>query len=110
MIQKDKLSNFDKMWTWLYEHPAHDQEYYMEYVAKLDESWENSCPLSNDSTLDNCDGCNMLWKSNKGSLCMDPESPLIKWKNTERQEADKRSYYADQVAVLTEKFIHTTEH
>jgi len=72
MIGRDELNNFKKMWTWLSGYPAHDREYYMKNVAKLDKMWLNSCPLSNKSEDKNCDGCKMLWKSNKGTLCTDP--------------------------------------
>lgn len=99
MIGKDNLINFKKMWTWLYGYPAHDQKYYMENVATLDELWLNSCPLSNNKG-DDCDGCRAIWQSENGSLCSDPDSPLYKWQATSRQHPDYRCYYASQVAVL----------
>jgi hypothetical protein len=100
MIGKNNLDNFKKMWTWLYGHPAHDREYYMRHVAKLNDMWENSCPLSTSPKADECGGCQMLWQSDKGTLCTDPDAPLYKWKNTDRQQPDDRSFYAGHVADL----------
>ena len=105
MTKQDNLSNFKKMWTWLCGFPAHDREYYMKYVIRLDEMWPNSCPLSNNSKEKNCDGCKVLWDSREGTLCTDPNAPLYKWKATERQQPDDRSLYASQVAVLAMKVI-----
>ena len=105
MIGQCKLSNFKKMWTWLCGFPAHDREYYMKYVIRLEEMWPNSCPLSNNSKEKNCDGCKSLWDTREGTLCSDPNSPLYKWKSTERQQPDDRSFYASQVAVLAMQVI-----
>jgi hypothetical protein len=103
MTGKDELLNFKKMWTWLCGYPAHDREYYMKYVAKLEKPWINSCPLSNMSEEKACDGCKNLWNSERGTLCTDPLAPLQKWKVTERYYPHYRSYYASQVAVLAMK-------
>jgi hypothetical protein len=100
MKGKEELIKFKKMWTWLTAYPAHDREYYMKHVAKLDEVWVNSCPLSNSMYAKNCTGCQLLWDSNEGTLCNDPSAPVYKWNNTERHQPDKRSFYASQVAVL----------
>ncbi len=37
-----------------------------------------------------------------------PDSPFNKWKTMERQEADKRSYYADQLAMLLQRSLFMT--
>lgn len=105
MAGKNEIANFEKMWAWLYGYPAHDREYYMKHVARLDEYWVNGCPLSNKSEMKECDGCKMLWKSERGSLCTDPNSPLFKWQNTGTDYPDERCYYASQVAVLAIKFL-----
>lgn len=99
MIGKDELINFKKMWTWLSGYPAHDREYYMKNVAKLDELWMRGCPLAT-SDGDECDGCRTLWNSVAGTLCTDVESPVYKWQNTSRQHPDDRSYYASHIAVI----------
>ena len=100
MIGKNDLDNFKKMWIWLYSHPAHDREYYMQHVAKLDDMWDNSCPLSTSPNADDCGGCQILWQSDKGTLCTDPDAPLNKWIKTDRQQPDDRSFYAGHVADL----------
>ena len=105
MTGKIVIFNFLKMWTWLYGDPAHDRDYYMKHVAKLDEHWVNSCPLCNSSEVKDCDGCEMLWKSERGSLCTDSGSPLYKWQNTGTEYPDDRCYYASQTAVLAMKFL-----
>lgn len=106
MSQKDELRNFEEMWTWLYEHPGHDQQYYIENVAKLEEKWANNCPLCNNAFTENCDGCSMLWNSGRESLCTDLNSPLNKWtKATAKGDADQRSYYAGQLRLLAQKCI-----
>jgi hypothetical protein len=75
----------------------------MTYVVKLKENWRNSCPLSNSDVVSECNGCNLLWAGETGSLCNDPESPVNKWKITEIENPDYRSYYASQVAILAMK-------
>jgi hypothetical protein len=99
MMDTDKLISFKKMWTWLSGYPAHDSQYYMQHVAKLDQPWPNGCPLAT-SDSDDCDGCRPLWYSKKGTLCSDVESPLYKWKATSPDYPDNRSYYASHIAVL----------
>lgn len=96
----EKLVNFKKMWSWLMAFPAHDRDYYIKHVAKINEVWINSCPLSNSLYVEDCSGCKLLWDSPKGTLCTDPSAPLYKWNNTQRVNPDERSYYASQVAVL----------
>jgi len=93
------------MWAWLCGYPAHDPEYYMKHVAKLRVNWVNSCPLSNKSKEKDCNGCKMLWESEKGSLCTDPGSPLHKWKNTKIDRPDDRSFFASQITVLAIKAL-----
>lgn len=105
MTEKNEVINFKKMWTWLYGYPAHDREYYMKHVARIDERWMNSCPLANTNEVKECDGCKILWKSEKGSLCTDSGSPLYKWQNTDTDHPDDRCYYASQTAVLAMKFL-----
>jgi hypothetical protein len=105
MTGQNELLNFKKMWTWLCGYPAHDREYYMKHVAKLHETWINSCPLSNESEEKACNGCKMLWDSESGTLCTDPNAPLYQWKNTERNRPDHRSFYASQVAVLAMRVL-----
>ncbi len=105
MIGKDKLLHFKKMWTWLSGHPAHDREYFLKHVAKIDPPWLRSCPLANKESED-CDGCIAIWQSENGSLCTDPDAPISKWQATSRHHPDFRSYYASQVVVLAMKAIH----
>lgn len=105
MTGRDELLSFKKMWTWLCGYPAHDREYYMKHVVKLERPWVNSCPLSNDSEEKACDGCKTLWKSERGTLCTDPRSPVNKWKVAARHYPDDRSFYASQVAVLALKIL-----
>lgn len=109
MIGKDELTSFKRMWTWLIGYPAHDREYYMKHVVKLDEMWANGCPLSNSTKERECDGCAQLWESKNGTLCTDPEAPLFKWRTTKRQQPDRRSFYAGQVAVLAMNLIQQLE-
>jgi len=105
MIGIDELNNFKKMWTWLSAYPAHDREYYMKHVVKLSKAWVNSCPLSTGSKEKDCDGCKILWDSEKGTLCTDPRAPIYKWENTERHYPDTRSVYASHTAVMAMKYI-----
>ena len=104
MIGKENLMRFKKMWTWLSGYPAHNQDYYMEHVASLDEKWLNDCPLANGE-LKECTGCSVLWESESGSLCTDRDSPLYKYQATSIHYPDYRSFYASQVAVLAMKAI-----
>lgn len=105
MIGREELINFKRMWIWLCAYPSHDRRYFMENVLKLEEMWTNSCPLSDISSEKSCEGCQIIWKSNKGTLCTDPESPLYQWINTEEKQPENRSVYASQVAVLTMNFL-----
>ena len=107
MTVKNDVLNFKKMWAWLRAYPAHDQEYYMKHVAKLQVNWVNSCPLSNKNEEKDCDGCKMLWKSERGTLCTDTRSPLHKWKKSVINRPNDRSYYASQIAVLAMKFLRS---
>lgn len=109
MKEKDKLRNFKKMWTWLMAYPAHDREYYMKHVARLDEEWINSCPLANNLYVEDCNGCELLWERTQGTLCTDPRSPLHNWLNTERNQPDKRRFYASQLAVMAVNFSRQQE-
>lgn len=103
MLQEE-IYNFSKMWTWLYQHPGHDQQYYMKNVERHCGKWNNNCPLSNNDNIDKCDGCSMLWKTNKGNLCTDAESPLNTWiRETGAGDADKRTYYAGRLIILAGK-------
>ena len=104
-----QLKKFKKMWTWLCGYPAHDTSYYMEHVAVPSANWMNNCPLCNSPVASNCDGCTLLWKSHKGTLCTDLDSPLYKWRATDIQHPDDRSFYASQVAVLAMKAIRSLE-
>ena len=99
MIGQENLLQFKKMWTWLSGYPAHDQRYYLEHVTDLGSEWLNDCPLANN-VRDECDGCSELWQSAQGSLCADPNSPVAKYLDADRDNPDFRSHYASQVAVL----------
>lgn len=109
MIGKDELRNFKKMWAWLTAYPAHDREYYIRHVAKLDTVWVNECPIANSTSVYNCTGCQLLWSSSHGNLCTDPGAPLYNWHNTGRHQPDERSFYASQIAVLAMKLIRQLE-
>ena len=105
MTGQNDILNFKNMWAWLCGFPAHDREYYMKHVARLQANWVNNCPLSNKSTETECDGCKMLWDSDRGTLCTDSTSPLYKWKNTGKDRPDDRAYYASHVAALAVRFL-----
>lgn len=106
MIDKQTVGNFKKMWTWLCCHPAHDREYYMKHVAKLDRDWVNCCPLSDSSPNRECSAnCKALWVSKQGTLCSDPRSPLLQWANADINYPHDRSFYASQLAVLALKHM-----
>ena len=102
MAQIEQLLEFQEMWTWLSEHPAHDRDYYMRYVVKLEHPWPHNCPMSTDPDKD-CDSCALMWNAKNGNLCTDPESPLNKWKTTNVEYPDKRTHYAGQLANLAVK-------
>ncbi|MBT8353681.1 MAG: hypothetical protein KJO60_04100 [Desulfofustis sp.] len=106
MIDKHAMSNLKKMWTWLCCHPAHDREYYMKHVAKLERDWPKCCPLSDSYENQDCSGCcETLWESKQGTLCSDPRSPLVQWANTELEYPHDRSFYASKLAVLAMKHM-----
>lgn len=106
MIDKHSINDLKKMWTWLSCHPAHDREYYMRHVAKLERDWINDCPLSDSSENQDCSGyCESLWESKQGTLCSDPRSPLVQWANTEVKYPHDRSFYASKLAVLAMKHM-----
>jgi hypothetical protein len=109
MIGISQLIKFKKMWAWLSGYPAHDRTYYMQHVVVPRENWMNNCPLCNSEHLNNCDGCKFLWQSRQGTLCTDLDSPLYKWRATDIQQPDERSFYASQVAVLALKAIRGLE-
>lgn len=81
-------------------HPAHDREYYTQYVADQAGEWLNNCPLSNNQNPEDCTGCKLLWDSSSGTLCTDPNGPLIKWEDAGKLYPDDRTFYASEVAVL----------
>lgn len=99
MTTLDELQAFQKMWTWLSSHPAHDQEYYMKHVAKLDSPWKDSCPLCHTSEGP-CRDCDPLLHSGHGGLCADKGSLLSKWRQTSVDDPDNRTWYANRVALL----------
>lgn len=106
MTDLKELQEFQKMWTWLSSHPAHDQAYYMTHVVKLSTPWMGSCPLCH-TAKGPCRNCEILWKSDKGGLCDDEESPLVKWRTTSIEDPDNRTWYANRVAVLGMRAIQS---
>lgn len=93
-----------KMWTWLYKHPAHDREYYVTHVAKLSKPWKNLCPLCDlELTGDKCSKCLMAEADQKATFCSDPESPLNKWKTTDTNNPDNRTYFAGEVVAVAQR-------
>lgn len=104
MTTLTELQAFQKMWTWLSSHPAHNQEYYMKYVVKLQTPWKGSCPLCHTAEGP-CTNCEELWKSERGGLCSDTDSPLNKWSQTSVEDPDNRTWYANKVAMLGRKAI-----
>ncbi len=104
MLQKAALNEFKKMWTWLYQHPAHDKKYYVKHVAKVDPAWKNDCPLCALSD-DDCKECLLLWDNGDGSLCSDPASPLSKWRKTHLNDPNYRTWYAGQIVDITQKAL-----
>lgn len=105
MAGKKELISFKKMWVWLSVYPEYDREYYMQNILKLDKMWNNSCPLSNVTQGIGCNGCQIIWKSDKGTLCTDPATPLYQWLNTEKEQPENRPIYASSLAVLAIKFL-----
>ena len=53
-IKIETLNDMIKMWMWLYKHPAHDQNYYVSYVAHLDRPWKNNCAGTTHQGKDRC--------------------------------------------------------
>ena len=104
MDYTNAMEEFQKMWTWLYRHPAHDKRYYVKHVVKADPAWRNDCPLCDTAEDDSgCKECLKLWDKGKGSLCADPDSPLSRWKSANLNDPNFRSWYAGQVADLAKK-------
>ena len=104
MERRIALEEFKKMWTWLYKHPAHDNKYYVSHVAKPQPAWKNDCPLCALSDGE-CGECKSLWDEGRGSLCSDPDSPLSKWKKTQLQDPDFRTWYAGKIVEITTKSL-----
>ena len=95
-----------KMWTWLYKHPAHDREYYITHVAKLNQPWKNLCPLCElEKDGEKCSKCLMTEEPQKGTFCSDPESPLNQWKNTATNNPDNRTYFAGKIIAIAKKIM-----
>lgn len=105
MERRIALEEFKKMWTWLYKHPAHDTKYYVSHVAKPQTPWKNDCPLCALSASGECGECKTLWDEGHGSLCADPESPLSKWKKTQLQDPDFRTWYAGKIVEIVGKSL-----
>ncbi len=106
MTNLQDLQEFQRMWTWLSSHPAHDQDYYMKHVAKLEKPWTKGCPLCH-TAKGPCKDCSILWQSDTGSLCDDEESPMVKWSKTAVEDPDNRTWFANRVAVLAMRAIQS---
>lgn len=104
MLEKDALNEFKKMWTWLYQHPAHDKKYYVKHVAKPEDDWKNDCPLCHTSEGE-CSECLDLWDNGHGSLCQDPDSPYSQWRKTHLNDPNYRTWYAGKIIDITEKAL-----
>ena len=102
MVKSEALQEFKKMWQWLYSHPAHNQQYYIKNVAKLDTPWQQECPLC-DSFEGDCGKCLEVWDQGKGTLCEDQDSPLNKWRNTNLGDPDFRTWYAGKIVKIASK-------
>lgn len=101
MTTLQELQDFQKMWTWLSSHPAHNRDYYMTHVIKLTTPWKHSCPLCHrELESGKCDTCCPLWQSESGGLCDDQESPLSRWQQTSVDDPDNRTWFANRVALL----------
>jgi len=106
MTNIQKLQEFQKMWTWLSSHPAHDRSYYMEHVVKLTTPWKSSCPLCRTES-GKCGECAPLWQSDAGGLCDDQESPLNKWLQTPVDDPDNRTWFANRVSLLAKRALRS---
>lgn len=107
MIARNELKEFQKMWTWLSSHPAHNQDYYMKHVAKLETPWKHSCPLCHTAEESPCKNCEQLWQAKEGGLCADQNSPLNKWRQTSVDDPDNRTWYANRIALLGQQALKT---
>lgn len=96
MVNSDALIEFKKMWKWLYSHPAHNQDYYIKYVAQVDPAWQKNCPLCESNDGD-CTDCLTLYNEGNGTLCEDQNSPINKWRSTNLGDPDFRTWYAGKV-------------
>ncbi len=106
MLRSDALEEFKKMWTWLYQHPAHDKKYYGKHVVKLETPWRNNCPLCETSESETeCKECLELWNKEGASLCTDPNSPYSQWRKTHLNDPNFRTWYAGQIADIAQKYI-----
>ncbi len=104
MFKKDALNEFKKMWTWLYQHPAHDKKYYIKHVVKIEDGWKNDCPLC-DLSEGECTECLDLWDHGQGSLCKDPDSPYSMWRKTHLNDPNYRTWYAGKMIDITDKAL-----
>jgi hypothetical protein len=104
MKKNEMLKEMVTMWTWLYKHPAHDREYYMTHVLKLAQPWKNLCPLCElDPLGQKCAECLMKEGNQAGNFCSDPDSPLNKWKDTNTNNPDNRTFYAGEVIAIAKR-------
>ena len=93
------VNEVEKMWTWLYKHPAHDENYYVKHVARLQKPWKNNCPAC-DLVEGVCANCLMAWENQSTTFCTDPESPFRKWQETTLDNPDYRTMYAGDIIAL----------
>jgi hypothetical protein len=96
----DALNEAEKMWIWLYKHPAHDENYYVKHVARLQKPWKNNCPVC-DLAEGTCENCLMAWDNQNATFCTDPESPFRKWQETTLDNPDSRTMFAGDIIALT---------
>jgi len=101
MDKETAMQEFKKMWLWLYQHPAHDKKYYVDYVAKPDPRWLNDCPLC-IGPIDECTECLVLWNNRGKGLCTDLASPYSEWKATSVEDSHRRTWYAGEIVKLVE--------
>jgi len=102
-MKKEALTEFKKMWTWLYRHPAHDRKYYIQHVAMPEGGWEKNCPLCALSASHSCQECLEVWDQGNGNLCEDPQSPFNRWKNTHISDPNNRTWYAGRLIDIADK-------